>query len=268
MRFSLSGYWQVSPLTDLSIPQADIIFPAPLSQVLPSDIPESRIAEQEWHLMHDIEVDEAFLRYPAIDLVIEGIDYFAEVRLNGVAIFDCDRSKDMYRKEIHSLLNLGRNRFEILFLEPEEEWLLDEDRNDLCSLAEAKKTRHDQRIGIWREPYLQLIKHLRLHHIATEQVWHHGGGCELIVNLYFDVLATGMVAAKIKFNGLTYTLPIDMRQNSVRAIFQVEAPKYYDVNDPKPDHLYWLEIEVDEQSYTCQIGLCESECVSHILIER
>jgi hypothetical protein len=267
MKFSLSGYWQLSPLTDLSIPQADIIFPAPLSQVLPKALSESEIAIQEWHLMHDIDVDDAFLRYPGIDIVIEGIDYYAEVRLNGVAIFDCDNSKQSYRKDIRPLLQLGRNRFEILFLEPDDDLLNEDDQDELCSLIQMKKSIQDQRIGIWQEPYLQLITHLRLNHIATEQVWHHGG-CELIVNLYFDILATGLVAAKIKFNGLAYTLPIDMRQNHVRAIFQVDAPRYYDINNPKLDDLYLLAIELDAQEYVCQIGLSEDLCVTHIPIER
>lgn len=268
MKFSLSGYWQVSPLTDLSIPQADIEFPAPLSQVLPKELPECDIAAQEWHLMHDIDVDDAFLCYPAIDLVIEGIDHYAEVRLNGVAIFDCDNSKESYRKDIRALLQLGRNRFEILFLEQDEDFLVEDELDDLCSLVPKKNLVQNRPIGIWQEPYLQLISHLRLNHISTEQVWHHGGGCEVIVNLYFDMLATGLVAAKIKFNGLTYTLPIDMRQNYVRAIFQVEAPKYYDINSPKIEDLYLLEIELDEQQYVCQIGLSEDLCVTHIPIER
>lgn len=115
MQLSLAGLWQLSPLTDLSIPQDDITFPAPLSAVLPKTLSEDDIAQQEWHLMHDIEVDDDLLSFAAIDLVIEGIDYHAEVRLNGVALFDCDGSQAIYRKEIRSLLKPGRNRFEILF---------------------------------------------------------------------------------------------------------------------------------------------------------
>src|SRR5690606_5386371 len=96
MQLSLSGLWQLSPLTDLSIAQDDITFPAPLSQILPDDLSEQEIAQQEWHLMHDIEVDEAMLAFPAVELVLGGVDYHAEVRLNGVAVFDCDQSQLVY----------------------------------------------------------------------------------------------------------------------------------------------------------------------------
>lgn len=261
MKFSLNGEWQVSPLTDLSVPQADIVFPAPLSDVLPDHLTQQRIAEQEWHLMHDIEVDEQLLSFKAVDLVLEGIDYYAEIRLNGVAIFDCDQTQNVYRKDIRPLLQLGRNRFEILFLEQEEDLLFEEDRNQICSLASVDC--YDRRIGIWREPYLQLIRHLRLLHITTEQVWHYGGGCEVIVDLYFELLTPGLVSASVKFNGLTYNLPVDMRQEKVRAIFQVDAPKYFDPNDLNPNDLYRLQIDLDGQSYDCSIGLSEDLCVTH-----
>lgn len=73
MQLSLAGLWQLSPLTDLSIPQDDITFPAPLSAVLPKTLSEDDIAQQEWHLMHDIEVDDDLLSFAAIDLVIEAL---------------------------------------------------------------------------------------------------------------------------------------------------------------------------------------------------
>ena len=98
MRLLLDGLWQISPLTDLSIPQDDITFPASLSSKLPGSLSENEIAEQEWHLMHDIEVDDAMLACPFVELVMAGVDYFAEVRLNGVAVFDCDGSQAEYRK--------------------------------------------------------------------------------------------------------------------------------------------------------------------------
>jgi hypothetical protein len=268
MKFLLAGYWQVSPLTDISIPQDDIIFPAPLSRVFPDTLSEENIAQQEWHLMHDVEVDETFLSYKGIDLVIEGIDYFAQVRLNGVAIFDCDKTQDIYRKDIRSLLELGRNRFEILFLEEEDDLLLEEDRVPVCLLGNLIRKHYDDRLGIWREPYLELIRYIRMTHITTEQVWHHGGGCEFIVDLHFEVLALGLVSAAIKFDGLTFHVPIDMRQNKVRAIFQVDAPKYYDPYHSLSSDLYTLDIELDGQHYSCYIGLSDDLCVTHFPIQR
>jgi hypothetical protein len=263
MQLSLSGLWQISPLTDLSIPQNDITFPAPLSDKLPSSLSEEEIANQEWHLMHDIEVDEAMLALPSVELIVAGVDYHAEIRLNGVALFDCDGTQAEYRKDVQEHLQLGRNRFEILFLEEEEDLLLEEDRHELCLLGDEKLEKYDERIGIWKAPYLQLIRHVKLEHVTTEQIWHHGGGCEFVVELYYKTLSPGLVSASVKFNGMTYHLPIDVRNNHVSALFQVEAPVYADLTAPDPNDLYPLEVTLDGQTKHFSIGLSQDLCVTH-----
>ncbi|MCG3730113.1 glycosyl hydrolase 2 galactose-binding domain-containing protein [Vibrio cincinnatiensis] len=263
MQLSLAGFWQLSPLTDLSIPQEDLCFPGPLSSALPVSLDEASIAEQEWHLMHDIEVDEHLLSYPAIDLVLEGIDYHAEIRLNGVALFDCDGTQAVYKKEIRALLNLGKNRIEILFLYPEEDLLIDKEEVDQCLLGKLTPQRYDERMGIWREPYLQCIRHVRLEHVTTEQIWHYGGGCELLITLFFKPYAAGLISASVRFDHVTYQLPIDIRSDQVSALFQVEAPKHYQPESPDPNDLYPIKIELDGQKIELQLGLSEHLSVTH-----
>lgn len=257
MQLSLSGYWQLSPLTDLSIPQDDLCFPAPLSEALPDTLSEQAIAAQEWHLMHDIDVDERLLAYPAIEMVLAGVDYHAEVRLNGIAVFDCDKSQFEYRKDIRPYLQLGRNRFEILFLEEEEELLFEEDRLALCELGDNAYQPSDERMGIWQEPYLQFIRHVRLDHVTTEQIWHYGGGCEFKVDLYYQTYAAGLISASVKFDGRRYNIPLDLRSNHASALFQVDAPTF--------DHAYQLEIELDGQHLSRPVVLNEEVSVTHFI---
>ncbi|EGQ8057161.1 hypothetical protein ACER1C_003896 [Vibrio alginolyticus] len=266
MQLSLAGLWQVSPLTDLSIPQDDITFPAPLSQVLPAELTEEAIRQQEWHLMHDIEVDESMMAFPAVEMVLGGVDYHAEVRLNGVALFDCDGSQNVYRKDIRPFMQMGRNRFEILFLEEEEDLLLDEDKPELCLLADHEYQKSDERLGVWQEPYLQFIRNVRLDRVATEQIWHHGGGCEFKVDLYYQTFAPGLVSASVKFNGMTYHIPIDVRAEHASALFQIEAPKYADLTDPDPSDLYQLSVELDGQHQNFTVALSQELCVTHVVL--
>ncbi len=254
-QLSLAGLWQVSPLTDLSIPQDDITFPAPLSAVLPAELSEEIIAQQEWHLMHDFELDEALMLYPAIDLVLSGIDYHAEVRINGVAVFDCDGSQSAYRKDIKPYVNRGGNRVEILFLEEDEDLLLgDEWGDEFVDPIES----FDSRMGIWREPYLQFVPHVRLGKVETEQIWHHGG-CELLVTFGFETLKPDLVSASVKFDGMTYYVPIDVRASQASVLFQVDAPKRYDPNNPDQDALYQVDVELDGQSSSVTVALVESD---------
>ncbi|MDV7105416.1 hypothetical protein R3X26_13480 [Vibrio sp. TH_r3] len=256
MQLPLSGHWQLSPLTDLSLPQDDLSFPAPFSQVLPSHLTESQILQQEWHLMHDIEVTENMLIFPVVDLVIGGVDYYAEVRVNGEAVFDCDGSEMCYRKDIQQHLRLGRNRIEILFLDQDDDWLFEDD--EICTLGGQLPRKRDNRLGIWETPYLDFIRNVRLDYVTTEQIWHHGGGCEFKVTLFYKVYAAGLVSASIKFDGVTYQIPLDVRVNHVTALFQIDAPKL-----AKENFCYLLEVELDEQKHTHQVGLHPSRNAEH-----
>lgn len=258
MQLSLSGLWQLSPLTDLTIPQADLSFPAPLSDVLPKELSESQIAEQEWHLMHDIEVDEKMLAYPVVNLVVGGVDSFAEIRLNGEAVFDCDGSEVSYKKEVKRYLQLGRNRFEILFLEQEEDWLLDD---DVCRLGDKPPRQRDHRLGIWQAPSLDFIRHVSLDYITTEQIWHDVGGCEFKVDLFYQVYSPGLVSANVKFNGVSYQIPLDIRTKQATALFQIDAPRYTEGNEP--EYFYLLEVQLGEQKHMHQVNLNPNKSAQH-----
>ncbi len=117
MSAATDGLWQISPLTDLSIPQMILLFLHRWTK-LPNTLSEEEIAAQEWHLMHDIEVDDAMLACPLLKLVVAGVDYFAEVRLpmNCSSLLIVMAAKKSTVKTF-ALMAEVENRFEILFLE-------------------------------------------------------------------------------------------------------------------------------------------------------
>ncbi|USD65583.1 hypothetical protein [Vibrio sp. SCSIO 43136] len=259
MQLPLSGPWQISPLTDLSIPQADLFFPAAFSQVLPDTVSEQSILEQEWHLMHDFLLEESQLAFPCIDIVFQDIAHYAEVRVNGVAALDCDGSKARDSKNVRGLLQAGGNRIEILFLEQDDDWLLEEEEAPSCALTKAPAS--SDKLGIWQQPYLQLIRHAKLTQVTTEQIWHHGGGCEFKVDLFFETFQPGLVSASVSFDGRTYQLPLDMRSNQTSALFQIEAP-LVDV-----EGAYQLDVHLDGQHFSIPITLDTELCARHFPID-
>lgn len=280
MHLQLDGLWQISPLTDLTIPQADIAFPAALSSVLPAELSEQKIAQQEWHLMHDIEVDHAMLELAAIDLVIDAIEGYAEVRVSGVAVFDCDGSQFRYQKDIKPYLKLGKNRIEILFLEPDDDLLLEESQA-VCVLGESERSKNafnqdgfnensfkkrERTLGIAKTPFLRLVRNVRLQHVVTEQIWHYGGGCELKVDVYYHTLKPGLVSTNIKYEGMTYTMPLDIRSDHVTAIFQVDAPKQAVIDAHSQQALSGsteLYVHLDGYHFKFDVALSETQSVSH-----
>ncbi|MFC3024989.1 hypothetical protein ACFODT_14360 [Vibrio zhugei] len=240
MQLILDEPWQLSPLTDRSLPQRDLTLPAPLSDALPDRLSNSAIVNQEWHLMHDFEINEAlFQNTMAYDLVIAGIEYDAQIRVNGVAVFDCDRSQLQYHKEITHCIHQGKNRIEILFVQEEED--LFGEASQLPSSAPAQAA-----IGIWQVPKIDLIQHVRLQQVTVEQVWHYDNLCELRVTMNYEVLKADLISATIKFNGMAYQVPLDMRATQAQSIFQVDAPHYYSPDDATLE--YHVYVDVDGQS--------------------
>ncbi|MCE7567787.1 hypothetical protein LZS85_16800 [Aliivibrio fischeri] len=262
--------WQLSPLTDTSLLIKDI----PIQQGISSAFDELSLLQveaQEWHLMRYFDVDDSLLNYPAIELVMSGVSRYAEVRINGVAVFDCTEKMTRYRKDIKEYLQVGGNRFEVLFLqEDEDDWLIDdENETKLCDINQAYHRRFGavqdidikEDIGVFGVCFLQPISHLALNHISIEQIWHHG--CELKVNVFFQTYKANLISASIKFDGMTLTIPVDVRSDQVSALFQVEAPKYWSDEQNNLDDLYRVEITLDGQLHELEFGLCETENVIH-----
>ncbi|MUJ37560.1 glycosyl hydrolase 2 galactose-binding domain-containing protein [Aliivibrio fischeri] len=262
--------WQLSPLTDTSLLIKDI----PIQQGISSAFDELSLLQveaQEWHLMRYFDVDDSLLNYPAIELVMSGVSRYAEVRINGVAVFDCTEKMTRYRKDIKEYLQVGGNRFEVLFLqEDEDDWLIDdENETKLCDINQAYHRRFGavqdidikEDIGVFGVCFLQPIFHLALNHISIEQIWHHG--CELKVNVFFQTYKANLISASIKFDGMTLTIPVDVRSDQVSALFQVEAPKYWSDEQNNLDDLYRVEITLDGQLHELEFGLCETENVIH-----
>ena len=241
MLTTMSGLWQLSPLTDLSLPQGDLTFPAPISSILPAELTESDIATQEWHLMHDVELSEAMLSCAAIDIVLKGVSHYAEVRVNGNAVLDCFDRNETYCKEIKAHLHVGFNRIEILFLEQDDDWLLDDEMAKI-----EKGSMANRPMGIFGALELRGIRHLRLKSVTAIPIIHHGSG-EVKIAIYFDTVAMGMIAAKVKFDGMSYSIPIDVRADRVTALFQVDAPRFWSVERQDKNDIYKIEVELEGQ---------------------
>ncbi|EVU14472.1 hypothetical protein D046_5106 [Vibrio parahaemolyticus V-223/04] len=70
----------------------------------------------------------------------------------------------------------------------------------------------------------------------------------------------------MKFDGMTYHIPIDVRADHASALFQIEAPKYADLNDPDPKDLYQLAVELDGQRQAFSVALSQELCVTHVVL--
>ena len=84
-----------------------------------------------------------------------------------------------------------------------------------------------------------------------------------MVDLHYKTYSPGLISASIKFNGMTYHVPIDVRDNHATALFQIEAPIYATLDNPNPGDLYLLEVNLDGQTQRFHVGLSQDLRVSH-----
>ncbi len=111
--------------------------------------------------------------------------------------------------------------------------------------------------GSGESPICSLSATFRLDRVTTEQIWHHGGGCEFKVDLYYQTYASGLISASVKFDGRRYSIPLDLRSDHASALFQIDAPSQ--------QHEYQLEIELDGQILSAPVALDEATSVTHFI---
>jgi beta-mannosidase len=76
------------------------------------------IEEKDWRYRRSFKVDPALLGNENIDLVMEGLDTLATVRLNGKEVARSDNMFVGHRVPVRSLLRAGANQIEIRFASP------------------------------------------------------------------------------------------------------------------------------------------------------
>ncbi|MDP5255488.1 MULTISPECIES: hypothetical protein [unclassified Vibrio] len=270
MQYSLATSWQLEAIGDTVMPRVEVDFPNTFVNVLPETVTAQQLEQCEWYLSRDFTVDEALLtRFSSVELVLGGIDYPVEVRLNGMALFDYPVGVPEVRKEIYQALHLGNNRLEILFVEPDDEdvWFGDHEIDSqrepqqkvpVTDECEPNQYKSLYLKGMWLAPYLNCSHQLHLNQISVEQIWHHGLGCEVKIQVQFSATEIGMQlhTAHIRFGAMSYCLPVDVRSGTVSAIFHLDAPRQVAAHNTSiEDATYPFAVDLDGQHFEAFVTL-------------
>ena len=73
------------------------------------------ISDHPWTFTLDFDVDYKVLKKEVVELVFEGIDTYAEVRLNGEKLFDANNQFRIWKQDVKPLLKPKDNHLEVLF---------------------------------------------------------------------------------------------------------------------------------------------------------
>jgi beta-mannosidase len=77
----------------------------------------------DWQYRTTLMIDAATLASRQVDLVFEGLDTYASVRVNGTTVVTADNMYRSWRAAVRPLLRVGANRIEVDFASPIRKWL-------------------------------------------------------------------------------------------------------------------------------------------------
>lgn len=126
--FSLNGAWQVRQVggdewLPASVPggvHTDLLAAGTIPDPFEGDneLAVQWVAEQDWEYRRTFEIDTALLAHDSVELVCDGLDTLAEVRLNGSVLGSTDNMFRQYRWDVRDLLRAGSNEMQIVFGSP------------------------------------------------------------------------------------------------------------------------------------------------------
>jgi len=73
------------------------------------------ISDHPWTYSLSFNIDPKLLKKEVLEIVFEGIDTYAEVRLNGEKLFDADNQFRTWKQDVKPLLKPTKNRLEVAF---------------------------------------------------------------------------------------------------------------------------------------------------------
>lgn len=76
------------------------------------------VGETEWTYEREFEIPASVLDHEHVELVCDGLDTLATIRLNGEELARTDNMHRRYRFDVESSLEAGKNRLEIIFASP------------------------------------------------------------------------------------------------------------------------------------------------------
>ncbi|WP_462251848.1 glycoside hydrolase family 2 protein [Ekhidna sp.] len=243
------------------------------------------IENENWLYRTSFTISNSILERNAVDLVFEGLDTYADVRLNGRSILTADNMFRTWRKDVSDLLVEGENTLEIKFISPLKmnapklEALGYElpASNETAEMKVSPFTRKSPfqfgwdwgprlvTSGIWRPVYLEAYDRVRIVDVQVVQKELSEDVAKLEALVELDVEMDGTFEINVMGQEVTRDLRAGMQVVSMP--FNIKNPKrwwpagwgeqnLYDI----PVSISFSEDVIDEE--VVNIGLREVELVN------
>ena len=221
------------------------------------------IDSQQWLYRREFKVSASLLHEDSVQLVAEGLDTFAAIRLNGKLVGETANMFVEHRLEVKRYLRPGKNTIEILFDSPSIRSKAIEKKHGALRVAlephrvYVRKAQYSfgwdwgpklTTSGIWRNISLEVFSHARLVHPHVKV---------LALNSREAVVQVSVEVERVRSPGLSVRMLVTGEQsyaeqtsaargNTIRTTFRIPKPK-----------LWWPNGYGDQPMYDALFSLCK-----------
>ena len=232
------------------------------------------IGQKDWKYRTHFTVTQAQLAPDHIEIVFEGLDTYAEVKLNGQTIISASNMFRTWKSDIKKALKVGKNSLEVLFRSPigYNRKKYEAHPYKLPSGSETKEPRVGSftrkaayhfgwdwgprfvTMGIWRPVKIQHWNTVKLTnvHCYTQAIAPQKKPTEAKMMAKVTIEASKAAQVKLTLNDTTLTCDLKPGENTIDYPFTVKNPQLWWSNGQGKAHLYTLKVAMEYQGQITQ----------------
>ena len=217
------------------------------------------ISDHPWIYALNFDVDAKVLNKEVIELVFEGIDTYAEVRLNGEKLFDANNQFRTWKKDVKSLLKPQDNHLEVVFPRYDSLQLALYEQHqprlpEKYAVSRKAPYQHGwdwapkyKNVGIWKPVELVGWSEARMENAYI--VTNEASEIQAKLSLHLDVECTSEanLEAELLLNGKMmhcFVFPVQQGNQHKVFSFSIEEPRLWWPNEMGEHSLYDYEIQL------------------------
>ena len=230
------------------------------------------IEKKDWKYRNTFTMTEELLQHENIEIVFEGLDTYAEVKLNDSTIVQATNMFRQWKANIKKLLKVGKNQLEVHFRSPlnyhQKQYA--QHPYKLPSGSETKEPRVGSftrkaayhfgwdwgprfvTMGIWRPVKIHIWNTAKITHVHcyTQSIDTNQGQPK--ANMMAKVMVEASQAARVQMTIRDSTFAQDLQpgKNIIRYPFTVKNPQLWWCNGQGKPHLYTLNVALNHQGTT------------------
>ncbi len=235
-----------------------------------NELKQRWIEEKNWVYVSSIELTEAQLEYDHLELQFDGLDTYALVYLNGNKLLEADNMFRQWKCDISAFAKVGKNEIKVEFTSPlnrnrkkvEEFPYSLPSGNETVELKVSPFTRKAAyhfgwdwgprfvTSGIWRDVHLNGWNDYRIDgvycrtdSIVSDLAW---------MTVTVDVEASKKDSIELLFNGVRRKYGVEEGITTCEYQFSLTNPSLWWPNGHGEQHLYQLEVELQDHEFTLE----------------